>query len=88
MKSFSGVERRLERFKLVIKNKEVTHIDDYGHHPKEIEQVIVSLRRHLRKKVLMIFQPHRFSRTKMLFKDFISTLSKVDKYFYDNLFCK
>ena len=82
LKSFSGVERRLERFKLIIKNKQVTHIDDYGHHPKEIEQVIVSLRRHFKKKkVLMIFQPHRFSRTKMLLKDFISTLSKVDKVF-------
>ena len=82
LKSFSGVERRLERFKLVINNKQVTHIDDYGHHPREIEQVIFSLRRHFKKKkVLMIFQPHRFSRTKMLFKDFISTLTKVDKLF-------
>ena len=82
LKSFSGVERRLERFKLIIKNKQVTHIDDYGHHPREIEQVIFSLRRHFKKKkVLMIFQPHRFSRTKMLFKDFISTLAKVDKLF-------
>ena len=82
LKSFSGVERRLERFKLIIKNKQVTHIDDYGHHPSEIGQVIVSLRKHFKKKkVLMIFQPHRFSRTKMLFKDFILTLSKVDKVF-------
>ena len=82
LKSFSGVERRLERFELIIKNKIVTHIDDYGHHPEEIEQVIFSLRRHFKKKkVLMIFQPHRFSRTKILFKDFISTLSKVDKLF-------
>ncbi len=80
LKSFSGVERRLERFNLTIKNKEVTHIDDYGHHPKEIEQVIFSLRKHFkRKKVLMIFQPHRYSRTKMLFNDFISILSMVDK---------
>ena len=79
LKSFSGVERRLERFELIIKNKIVTHIDDYGHHPEEIEQVIFSLRKHFKKKrILMIFQPHRFSRTKILFKDFISTLSEVD----------
>ena len=50
LKSFSGVERRLERFELIIKNKIVTHIDDYGHHPEEIEQVIFSLRRHFKKK--------------------------------------
>ena len=81
--NFGGVSRRLEfKADLKIDGKSATLIDDYGHHPKEIEQVIVSLRRHFKKKkVLMIFQPHRFSRTKMLFKDFISTLSKVDKVF-------
>ena len=80
LKSFSGVERRFERFKLLIQNKEVIHIDDYGHHPKEIEQVILSIRKHYKsKKILMIFQPHRYSRTKMLFSEFVATLSKVDK---------
>ena len=80
LKSFSGVERRFERFKLLIQNKQVIHIDDYGHHPKEIEQVILSIRKHYKsKKILMIFQPHRYSRTKMLFSKFVATLSKVDK---------
>ena len=80
LKSFSGVERRFERFKLLIQNKQVIHIDDYGHHPKEIEQVILSIRKHYKsKKILMIFQPHRYSRTKMLFSEFVTTLSKVDK---------
>ena len=80
LKSFSGVERRFERFKLLIQNKQVIHIDDYGHHPKEIEQVILSIRKHYKsKKILMIFQPHRYSRTKMLFSEFVATLSKVDK---------
>ena len=80
LKSFSGVERRFETFKLLIQNKQVIHIDDYGHHPREIEQVILSIRNHYKsKKILMIFQPHRYSRTKMLFSEFVATLSKVDK---------
>jgi UDP-N-acetylmuramate--alanine ligase len=53
--------------------------DDYGHHPKEISAVLSTLRdTYPEKRLVVIFQPHRYSRTRDLFNDFVSCLSKVD----------
>ena len=81
--NFSGVGRRFEVCpRVMLSQRKLTLVDDYGHHPLEIESNIKAYKEEYKnKKVCMIFQPHRFSRTKMLFKDFISTLSKVDKVF-------
>jgi len=79
IRKFSGVGRRYEKHNLNINKREVTLIDDYGHHPLEIESNINAYKEEYpNKKVCMIFQPHRFSRTAQLFNDFIKVLKKTD----------
>src|SRR5512145_2424200 len=66
--AFSGVQRRLE-----IKGSEngITVVDDYGHHPTEILATLAAARQMWKGRLLVVFQPHRFTRTKALFDEFI-----------------
>ena len=76
---FTGVGRRYEKHQIKIASKKITLIDDYGHHPLEIDSNIKAYKEEYKnKKVCMIFQPHRFSRTAQLFNDFINVLKKTD----------
>lgn len=77
LKTFAGVERR---FSYKIKAEEVVLIDDYAHHPTEIAAVEDSVREmYPNKKVVAVFQPHLFSRTKDFADDFAKALSKFDE---------
>ena len=81
LKSFGGVSRRLE-FKgdLKINEKKIKLLDDYGHHPTEISATIEAIKSSYKsKKINMIFQPHRYTRSSILFDDFIECLSLLDK---------
>ena len=74
--SFSGISRRFEYH---IKNKTQIFIEDYAHHPREIDVLISSVRNmYPSQKITLIFQPHLFSRTKDFLDDFATALSKVD----------
>ena len=74
-----GVGRRYEKSDIKINSNNKILIDDYGHHPIEILSNIKACKEEFpRKKICMIFQPHRFSRTAQLFDDFIQVLKKVD----------
>jgi len=54
--------------------------DDYAHHPTEIEAVIRNVKqKFLDKKIIVLFQPHTYSRTESLFSNFVSVLSKVQE---------
>ena len=55
-------------------------IDDYGHHPVEISATDFKqfVKEFPRKKICMIFEPHRYTRTQQLFNDFVQVLSRVD----------
>ncbi len=76
LKNFSGVERRLT--KVFEKNKN-EFFDDYAHHPTEIQTVLKGLRRvYKERKIISIFQPHRYSRIKNLKKEFTSSFSIAD----------
>jgi len=76
---FSGVGRRYEKHEIYIKPSYKVLIDDYGHHPIEVLSTIKAYKEEFPKsRSLMIFQPHRFSRTAQLFDDFIKVLKKVD----------
>ena len=77
---FQGVGRRLERRgELSIKGKTLPLIDDYGHHPREVEATLQAVRAAWPGvRLVVIFQPHRFSRTRDLFEDFVRVLSTVD----------
>ncbi|NOR09930.1 MAG: UDP-N-acetylmuramate--L-alanine ligase [Desulfovibrionaceae bacterium] len=74
--SFSGVQRRLQ-----IKGEagKITVIDDYGHHPTEIRATLAALRDAWpRRRLVVIFQPHRYSRTQGLFKEFCTAFHESD----------
>jgi UDP-N-acetylmuramate--alanine ligase len=76
---FQGVGRRFEISSISFYSQSHTLIDDYGHHPAEILATILAAREKFpRKKICMVFEPHRYTRTKELFDDFVKVLSKVD----------
>ena len=57
----------------------VTLVDDYGHHPTEVKATISAMRKGWpEKRLVMVFQPHRYSRTRDLYEDFVEVLSEVD----------
>ena len=75
--SFKGVQRR---FSYQIKTKDLVYIDDYAHHPTEINAVHQAVSElYPNQKVLAIFQPHLFSRTKDFADDFAKSLSQFDE---------
>ena len=77
MLTFSGVDRRFD-FKL--KNDRIVFLSDYAHHPAEIKQSILSLRKVFSgRKLSAIFQPHLFTRTRDFYKDFAASLSLLDE---------
>jgi len=80
IEKFSGVGRRFEiQGKFPYSNGEVILIDDYGHHPTEVSATIKAIRDGWSKnRLVMIYQPHRYSRTKDLYEDFVEVLSEVD----------
>jgi len=75
--SFKGIQRR---FSYQIKSDELVYIDDYAHHPTEINAVHQAVRElYPNQKVLAIFQPHLFSRTKDFADDFAKSLAQFDE---------
>lgn len=77
---FKGVGRRFQTLgQYQVAGKNITLVDDYGHHPREVKAVIDAMRGSWQgRRLVMIYQPHRYSRTKDLFEDFAATLSEVD----------
>ena len=77
LKTFQGIRRR---FDVRIKNKDLVYIDDYAHHPKEIAATIESIKYlYPDKRIVGIFQPHLYSRTKDLADDFAEALKPLDE---------
>ncbi|MFE3846608.1 UDP-N-acetylmuramate--L-alanine ligase [Flavobacterium sp. LB3P45] len=75
--SFKGIKRR---FSYQIKTDKLVYIDDYAHHPTEINAVHQAVRElYPKQKVLAIFQPHLFSRTRDFVDDFAKSLSAFDE---------
>jgi UDP-N-acetylmuramate--L-alanine ligase/UDP-N-acetylenolpyruvoylglucosamine reductase len=73
---FTGSERRFEK---IFKNKDYYLFDDYAHHPSEIKTTIDAAReRFPGRRIIVIFQPHTFSRTATLLEDFAKRLSDAD----------
>jgi UDP-N-acetylmuramate--alanine ligase len=79
LKSFNTVDRRLQ-LKYSVKNIQV--YDDYSHHPREIEMSLEALRESFKnRRLITVFQPHLYSRTRDLYKDFARQLAIADKIF-------
>ncbi len=83
LKSFPGVQRR---FTLRGTQAGVTVIDDYGHHPNEIKAVLKAARQIAEKRIAVLFQPHRYSRTKALFDQFLTAFHDTDMLFVMDIY--
>ncbi|MBL8601250.1 MAG: UDP-N-acetylmuramate--L-alanine ligase [Myxococcales bacterium] len=73
--SFAGVQRR---FTIVGEVDGLTLVDDYGHHPAEIEATLSAAKLGFGRRVVAAFQPHRYSRTAALFEDFARSFNHAD----------
>jgi UDP-N-acetylmuramate--alanine ligase len=83
LSEFRGIDRRLQ-----IKGKQrgITVIDDYAHHPSEIEVTLSAVKESHDGRVVVIFQPHRYSRTKLLFDEFARVLVDTDMLYIMNIY--
>ena len=75
LSEFLGVKRR---FTILGTKNGITFVDDYAHHPSEIDAVIDAAKQTDSKNVIMIFQPHRYTRLSALWTEFLETLKKVN----------
>lgn len=77
LESFGGVKRRFEKKGYL--NSGALVVDDYAHHPDEIKATLTAAKLVTKGKIICIFQPHTYSRTKALLDDFANTLGIADK---------
>lgn len=75
VENFKGIERRF-CYKGTYQGAEI--FDDYGHHPIEIYNTLLVARKRAKKKLIVVFQPHRYTRTDKLWNDFVKILSTAE----------
>ena len=80
LEGFMGIDRRMQIIGEQVNEKSSkVYIDDYGHHPTEIQKTIEAIKNsYPEHNLTMVFQPHRYTRTKDLFNEFIQVLKDVD----------
>ena len=83
LREFIGVDRR---FQIRGVRGEVTIIDDYGHHPTEIRATLAAAKTCDFSRVLVIFQPHRYSRTSLLADDFAKSFADCDRVWVTDIY--
>jgi UDP-N-acetylmuramate--alanine ligase len=80
LQHFDGIGRRFQQYgEFATEVGPVTLVDDYGHHPTEVKATLAAVRAAWPdKRLVLIFQPHRYTRTRDLYEDFAAVLSEVD----------
>jgi UDP-N-acetylmuramate--alanine ligase len=76
LKDFSGVQRR---FQIKGEVNGIIVVDDYGHHPTEVKATLAAAASGLERRVVVVFQPHRFTRTQHLLEEFFTAFNQADK---------
>jgi UDP-N-acetylmuramate--alanine ligase len=76
LKEFSGVQRR---FTIKGEINGIIVVDDYGHHPTEVKATLAAAASGLERRVVVVFQPHRYTRTQHLFEKFLTSFNQADK---------
>lgn len=76
LRAFRGVRRR---FDILVRNDRMVLVDDYAHHPTAVRATIAAARQYHRGPVIVAFQPHRYSRTAYLARDFADALKGADR---------
>jgi UDP-N-acetylmuramate--alanine ligase len=74
-KDFGGVQRR---FQIKGEANDIMVVDDYGHHPVEVKATLSAARSGWDRRIVAVFQPHRYSRTEALFDDFVTAFNQAD----------
>jgi UDP-N-acetylmuramate--alanine ligase len=88
LSGFQGIDRRLQVVgELRMTEGDVVVVDDYGHHPTEINATLDALRQaYPGRRIVLVFQPHRYSRTRDLMDDFARVLSQADTLFVTEVY--
>jgi UDP-N-acetylmuramate--alanine ligase len=81
--TFRGVARR---FTVVAEPAGIALVDDYGHHPAEIRATLQAARNAYRQRILVAFQPHRYTRTSALFQEFAQAFDQADSVFVSDIY--
>lgn len=76
LSSFKGVKRR---FTILGVKNDITFVDDYAHHPKEIEAVLKAAKQKTTGRIVVVFQAHRYTRFSRFFEEFVDVFKKVDE---------
>jgi len=85
--SFSDLSGVKRRYDIRFNSKKISLIEDYAHHPKEIEEVIKTVRDYLRpSRIIVVFQPHRYTRTQMLWNDYKGCFKGADKTYISDIY--
>nr|AIA12783.1 UDP-N-acetylenolpyruvoylglucosamine reductase [uncultured bacterium] len=83
LESFRGARRR---FEIRLQSSDYTVVDDYGHHPTEIKATLETARSLKRKRLIVLFQPHRYTRTKALQKEFGTAFDLADLVYVTDIY--
>jgi UDP-N-acetylmuramate--alanine ligase len=83
LSTFRGVARR---FTITGTPNQITLVDDYGHHPAEVQATLQAARSAYKQRVIVAFQPHRHSRTSLLFEDFTRAFNQADVLFVTDIY--
>lgn len=75
MGNFKGAKRR---FQIIGETRDIIVVDDYAHHPTELKATLGAAKSYGKKRVIAVFQPHRYSRTYYLFDDFVESFTDAD----------
>lgn len=80
LEKFEGIDRRFNVFSVELSaHRDVSVVDDYGHHPTEINSVLETIAEVFpHRRIIFVFEPHRYSRVKVLFDAFVESLLKTD----------
>ncbi|MHB8482006.1 MAG: UDP-N-acetylmuramate--L-alanine ligase [Nitrospiria bacterium] len=83
LQEFSGVDRR---FHFLGERRGIMVVDDYGHHPTEIRATLAAARQGWDRRVVVLFQPHRYTRTRDLLEDFVRAFDQADLLFLTEIY--
>jgi UDP-N-acetylmuramate--alanine ligase len=83
LSEFRGADRR---FQLLLEQDGILVVDDYAHHPTEVKVTLKAARSNNSKRVIAIFQPHRYTRTQYFLEDFAESFNDADKVFLQKIY--
>ncbi|MDD5654559.1 MAG: UDP-N-acetylmuramate--L-alanine ligase [Candidatus Omnitrophica bacterium] len=83
LSTYQGTQRRLQ---IKLDHNDMLLVDDYGHHPTEIKATLSAISYLGRRRVIVIFQPHRFTRTKFLLEDFGRSFNLADRVYVTDIY--